>query len=117
MSPEAMKAAAETLNLSSATVKGFATFYDMFRKKPVGRHVIQLCTNVTCILSGAEELLLMLRDRFGLVPDGTTPDGRFSFIAMECIGACGTAPAMLVNADFYENLTKENIFLILESYK
>ncbi len=117
MSPEAMKSVARALDLPPATVKGFATFYDMFRKKPVGKHVIQLCTNVTCILSGSEDLLSMLSDKFGIAPNETTTDGRFSLVAMECIGACGTAPAMIVNTDFYENLTKESIFSILENYK
>ncbi|TAN43745.1 MAG: NADH-quinone oxidoreductase subunit NuoE [Nitrospirae bacterium] len=117
MSIEAMEAVAGALDIPKARVKGFATFYDMFGKKPVGRHVVRLCTNVSCILSGSEELLLRLRDKFGIAPDETTPDGRFSLVAMECIGACGTAPAMLVDNDFYEDLTTENIFSILEKYK
>ncbi|MEW6117551.1 MAG: NADH-quinone oxidoreductase subunit NuoE [Nitrospirota bacterium] len=117
IAPEAMAEVGDLLNIPKATVKGVATFYSMFRHKPVGRHVIQLCTNVACMIMGAERLVDLLKQKYGLEPNGTTADGRFSLVIMECIGACGTAPAMLVNTDFHDNLTEENIFKILESYK
>jgi len=114
---EAMKTVARILNLTEAEVKGTASFYSMFRFKPMGRNLIQLCTNVSCMILGAERLVDFLRNRYGLEPDGTTADGRFSLVIMECIGACGTAPAMLVNDDLHENLTEERIVEILERYK
>ncbi|NTU43511.1 MAG: NADH-quinone oxidoreductase subunit NuoE [Nitrospirales bacterium] len=117
LSPEAMEAVSDYLGVPKATVKGVATFYAMFNTRPVGRHLIQLCTNVACMVMGAERLVDLLKDRYGLVPNGTTEDGRFSLVIMECIGACGTAPAMLVDKDFHENLTEENIFEILERYR
>lgn len=117
LSQDSMSAVGELLNIPKATVKGVSTFYSMFRHKPMGRNLIQLCTNVACMIMGAERLVDILKSRYGLEPNGTTDDGRFSLIIMECIGACGTAPAMLVNTDFYENLTEENIFLVLEKYK
>ncbi|MBI3593017.1 MAG: NADH-quinone oxidoreductase subunit NuoE [Nitrospirae bacterium] len=115
--PAAMSAVGELLNVPKATVKGVATFYSMFRHKPVGRHLIQLCTNVACLVMGAERLVDMLKERYGLEPNGTTSDGRFSLVIMECIGACGTAPAMLVDTEFHDNLNEGNIITILESYK
>ena len=117
LSPEALKEVGEILNVPKAEVKGVSTFYAMFRHKPIGRHLIQLCTNVACMIMGSENLLNILKDRYGLEPNGTTVDGRFSLVVMECIGACGTAPAMLVDTDFHDNLTEKRITEILESYK
>lgn len=117
LSPNAMAAAGELLNIPEATVRGVASFYSMFRHKPMGKHLIQLCTNVACMLMGAERLVDILKDRYGIEPNDTTSDGRFSLIIMECIGACGTAPAMLVNTDFYDNLTEQRIEEILTNYK
>ncbi|MFO0754153.1 MAG: NADH-quinone oxidoreductase subunit NuoE [Thermodesulfovibrionales bacterium] len=117
ITPDAMAAVGELLNVPKATVKGVATFYSMYRHKPVGRHLIQLCTNVACMLMGAESLADLLKEKYGLTPNGTSPDGRFSLVIMECIGACGTAPAMLVDTDFHDGLNEKNILEILESYK
>ena len=115
--PSAMEAVGELLSVPRATVKGVATFYAMYYHRPMGRHLIQLCTNVACMVMGAEKLVDLLKDKYGLVPNGITADGRFSLVIMECIGACGTAPAMLVNTDFHDNINADNIFAILESYK
>lgn len=117
LSQEAMTCVASTLNLPEAFVRGTASFYSMFRHKPVGRHVIQLCTNVSCMILGAEKLMDFLKNKYGVEPNATSEDGRFSLVEMECIGACGTAPAMLVDTDFYENLTEKSIEEILEKYK
>ncbi|MCX8069680.1 MAG: NADH-quinone oxidoreductase subunit NuoE [Thermodesulfovibrionales bacterium] len=117
LSNEAIERVSEMLNIPKATVKGSATFYHMFRHKPLGRHVIQLCTNVSCMIMGAERLVEFLQSRFGIKPNSTTEDGRFSLMIMECIGACGTAPAMLVDTDFYDNLTEDRIVEILERYQ
>jgi NADH-quinone oxidoreductase E subunit len=117
LSQDAYEAVAETLNLPKATVKGVATFYAMYKHKPMGRHLIQLCTNVACMVMGAERLIDLLKDRYGIEPGGTTEDGRFSLVIMECIGACDRAPAMLVNTDFHHSLNENNIFEILENYK
>ena len=117
LSLDAMKAVADALNLPESDVRGTASFYSMFRLKPAGRNLIQLCTNVSCMILGAERLIDLLQERYGLLPGGTTDDGRYSLIIMECIGACGTAPAMLVNTDLHENLTEHNIAEILGKYK
>lgn len=117
ISPEAAMSVGELLNIPNAALKGVSTFYSMFRHKPIGRHLIQLCTNVSCMLMGAEKLVDILKMKYGLEPNATTDDGRFSLVIMECIGACGTAPAMLVDTDFYDNLTEETIVNILEKYK
>lgn len=117
LSPEAYEAVADLLSVPKATVRGVATFYAMYKQKPMGRHLIQLCTNVSCMILGAEKLVDLLKHTYGLEPGGMSPDGRFSLVIMECIGACGTAPAMLVNDDFHENLTEKNLAEILEKYR
>jgi NADH-quinone oxidoreductase E subunit len=117
LSHEAMTCVAQTLNLPEAFVRGTASFYSMFKHKPVGRNVIQLCTNVSCMILGAEKLVDFLENKYGVKPNGTSQDSRFSLVIMECIGACGTAPAMLVNTDFYDNLSEQRIEEILETYK
>jgi len=117
LSHEAMQYVAETLNLPEVVVKGTASFYTMFKHKPMGRHLIQLCTNVSCMILGAERLVDFLKNKYGLEPYGTTGDGRFSLLIMECIGACDSGPAMLVDTDFYDNLNEQRIEGILAKYK
>ena len=117
LSPEAYEAVADLLGVPKATVRGVATFYAMYKQKPMGKHLIQFCTNVSCMILGAEKLVDFLKNKYGVEPGGVSPDGRFSLVIMECIGACGTAPAMLVNDDFHENLTEENLEEILENYQ
>jgi len=117
LSREAMSAVSKTLNVPEASVRGTASFYAMFKHKPMGRHLIQLCTNVSCMILGAEKLVDFLKTKYGLENADTTQDGRFSLVIMECIGACGTAPAMLIDTDFYDNLTEKRIEEILEKYK
>jgi len=117
LSLEAIKKVSETLNLPDAFVRGVATFYHMYRNKPLGRHLIQICTNVSCMIFGGERLVDLLRERYGLTPGGTTEDGRFSLIIMECIGACDMSPAMLVDRDLHGRLNEDNIFEILKRYE
>ncbi len=117
LSDEAMRNVANVLNLPEAEVRGTASFYAMFRHKPAGRHVIQMCTNVSCMLLGAERLVDFISRKYGVQPNDTSQDGRFSLVIMECIGACGTAPAMLVNTNFFDGITEKRIEEILEKYK
>ncbi|MCX5717702.1 MAG: NADH-quinone oxidoreductase subunit NuoE [Nitrospirae bacterium] len=114
---DAYEAVSDALGVPRAIARGVGTFYAMYKHKPMGRHIVQLCTNVSCMILGAEKLSDFLKNKYGLETGGTTPDKRFSLVIMECIGACGTAPAMLVDDDFYENLTEKYIEEILEKYK
>ena len=117
LSQDALRCVADSLNLPAATVRGTASFYSMFMSKMTGRNLIQLCTNISCMILGSGKLQDFLNDRYGLKPGSTTGDGRFSLLIMECIGACDGAPSMLVNEDSYSNLTEEKIAGILEKYK
>ncbi len=117
LSPDAYETVSYLLGVPTAVARGVGTFYAMYKHKPAGRNIVQLCTNVSCMILGAERLVDFLKLKYGLEPGGTTEDGRLSLVIMECIGACGTAPAMLVNDDFYDGLTEKRIEEILERYK
>ena len=103
------------MELSPALVASVASFYSMLYRRPVGQHTIQVCTNVSCSLAGAQPLLEYLSQKLGIEPGETSPDGRFSLLEVECLGSCGTAPAMQVNDAYYENLTEARIDEILAS--
>jgi len=113
---EALSAVALALHISRAEVYGLATYYSMFSTGPMGRNVIHLCDNLACTLLGAESLRSYLERKLGIKMGETTPDGRFTLKNAECLGACGQAPVMLVNDDFYEALTESTIDEVLEKY-
>jgi len=115
VSDEGILAIAGLLGLPPARIEGVATFYTMYNRKPVGRFHIQICRNLSCSLMGAEHLVDHLSGRLGVKPGETTPDGKFTFTTVECLGSCGTAPVMQVNDDYYENLTADAIDAILET--
>ena len=105
---------ADYLGVPAMQVKEALTWYTMFHRKPVGRHVIKVCRNIACSLMGAERLLGHLTARLGIGEGETTADGRFTLLAVECLASCGTAPAMQVNDTYHEGLTEEKIDRILE---
>ncbi|MCL7453210.1 MAG: NADH-quinone oxidoreductase subunit NuoE [Anaerolineae bacterium] len=110
---EAIDAVAEIMELAPARVGAMASFYTLFQRQPVGRHVIYVCTNVACSLLGAEHLLEYLGHKLGVEPGETSADGRFTLVEVECLGSCGTAPMMQVDEHYFENLTEEKIDRIL----
>ena len=116
LSPEAIDAAAKAVGVSRAKAQGLATYHTLYWKKPVGRNVIMLCTNVACTLMGAETMLEHLEKKLGIREGETTKDGKFTLQEVECIGSCGSGPAMVVNETFYYNLTESAIDEILGKY-
>lgn len=114
LSVEVMDSVAEYLKLPATRVYEVATFYTMLHKKPVGKYHIQLCTNISCSLMGAETLHDFLRNKLAINKGDITPDGRFSLEEVECLASCGTAPVMQINDDYYEELTPEKINQILD---
>lgn len=107
---------ADYLGVPAMQVKEALTWYTMFHRKPVGRHVIKVCRNIACSLMGAERLIEHLTEKLGVGEGETTADGRFTLLAVECLASCGTAPAMQVNDTYHEGLTEEKIDRILEGY-
>jgi NADH-quinone oxidoreductase E subunit len=107
LSEDAMRCVADVVNLPYAHVLGVATFYTMYFKKPMGKHHVQVCTNVSCMLRGGDELYIHAKQKFGIGHNECTSDGRISLEEVECMGACGGAPMIAINEDFYENITTE----------
>ena len=117
LSPELMDAIAHYLGMPPVAVYEVATFYTMYELRPVGRHVINICTNISCKLRSAGEIVDAMQKRLGVKLGETTEDGRFTLRSVECLGACVNAPAIQVDKDYHENLTCENIDQILEQYE
>ena len=116
VTPEAMELCAERLEVAPARAREVASFYVMLHKEKPGRHVIDLCTNVSCSLRGAERLLAHLEKTLGIRAGHTTADGRFTMREAECLASCGTAPAMLVDERFHENLTEAKLDQVLAEH-
>lgn len=115
LNAEQMNAVAEYLELPSIQVYEVATFYSMFQTKEVGRNEVAICTNVSCMLRGAEEIVEHVEEKLGIKLGESTDDGRvFLKKEEECVAACCGAPAMMVNHKYYENLTKEQVDNILD---
>jgi NADH dehydrogenase (ubiquinone) flavoprotein 2 len=109
---------ATVLGLTPAYVKGVLTFYTMYHTHPVGRHFIQVCTTSPCNICGGEEVAKAFLKHTGCGELGaTSPDGRFTVIEVECLGACGFATPVLIDDDFIESVTAERVPGILQGYK
>lgn len=115
LSPEIVREIAGLFHLSPNEVYEVASFYTMFHKKPVGKYVVQVCTNISCLLCSCEELMAHLQRRLGIRPGETTADRKFTLLEVECLASCGTAPVVQINEDYHENLTVEKLDRILDS--
>ena len=114
LSTELMDAVAEYLEMDPIAVYEVASFYSMYELEPVGRHKICVCTNISCQLRGADEVVSHLTKRLGIGLGESTADGRYTLKEVECLGACGGAPMFQIGHDYYENLTPAKIDEILE---
>ena len=101
---EAEQWIAERLGLTPSFVHGITTFYTMYRTAPAGKHVVQVCTTVSCMLRGADPVLAHIKQKLGVEVGETTPDGMFTLVTVECLGSCGTAPTIQVNDDYFEDM-------------
>lgn len=110
---EALDEVAATMELPTTLVASVSSFYTMFNRKPVGRHLVQVCTNISCSLLGAEHLVEHIGRKLGIKPGETTPDGTVTLLKVECLGSCGTAPMMQVDDKYYEDLTETKVDQIL----
>jgi NADH-quinone oxidoreductase E subunit len=115
LSTDAMKEIAGIFELSPNEVYEVASFYTMFYKKPVGKYVIQVCTNISCLLCNAEQIVDHLTKKLGIKLGETSPDNKYTLLEVECLGSCGTSPVVQINEDYYEDLTPEKLDRILDS--
>ncbi|HSA93638.1 MAG TPA: NAD(P)H-dependent oxidoreductase subunit E [Terriglobales bacterium] len=111
---EAVTYLASKTDLTELEIRNVISYYSMLTTKPRGRYNLQVCTNISCMLRGAEGIFEHCKSRLGIGHKGTSKDGVFSLEEVECIGACSWAPAMQVNYDFHENLTAEKVDKLLE---
>lgn len=117
ISDQSMVEVARELDITPAFVRGVVTFYTMYHQHPVGRHFIQVCTTTPCNLCGAEDVVAALLEHTDCGELGaTSPDGRFTVIEVECLGACGFATPILIDDDFIESVTPEMVPQLLEKY-
>jgi NADH-quinone oxidoreductase subunit E len=107
--PEEEAAVADLLAIRPIEVREAVTFYSMFRRRPAGRRLLQVCTNLTCTIRGGDRILDHLRKTLGIEPGGTTPDGRFTLIEVECQGACDQAPCLMIGETLHGGLTPESV--------
>ena len=108
-----MDAVADYLGMPAIAVYEVASFYSMYNLKPVGRHVISVCTNISCMLCDSEKIVEYFKKRLDINLNETTPDGKFTLREVECLAACTQAPVALIGKKYYENLTPEKIDEIL----
>jgi len=114
LSVDVMKYVGSILNIPYENILGVAEFYTMYNKKPIGKNHLQVCTNISCMLCGAYDVLDYISDKLDIKTGETTQDGKFTLSEAECLGSCGTAPMLQLNNYYEENLTKEKIDNLIE---
>ena len=117
LTDEAMAHIAELVGCTPAEVLGTASFYEMFKRHPVGRYLVTVCTNISCLLLGGEELLARAEEVLGVSPGGTTADGMFTLEDVECLAACTEAPCLQVNYRYRHRVTPEDFDRLVEDLR
>lgn len=111
----AMDLVAEMVGLAPMRVYEVATFYTMYNLKPVGKNFVQVCTNISCLLKGSDDVFKVCKNKLGIENGETTPDGMFTLLEVECLGACVNAPMMQVGDDYYEDLDAASTEKVLDA--
>jgi len=114
LSAGVMRAVGQRLDLSPVFVESVASFYTMYQRRPPGKYLLQVCTTLSCQLCGTSGLVEHLKEKLGIDFGETTPDGRFTLVDVQCLGACGEAPVVQINNDYYTNLTPDSLDEILD---
>jgi NADH-quinone oxidoreductase subunit E len=117
LADEVIQEIAKRVGLTELEVRNVISYYSMLRTKPVGKYHVQVCTNISCLLRGGEEIFEHCKQRLGVGNKQVTSDGKFSLEEVECIGACSWAPAIQVNYEFHEELTPEKFDAVLKKYE
>ncbi len=115
--PEALREVAEALDVTPAYCLSIASFYDMLHLAPVGRHMIEVCTNLSCALAGAQAVVDAFSSELGVAPGETTEDGAFTLRAIECAGGCGRAPVVVVDHRYREPVLPDDVPAIVEEIR
>lgn len=115
--PEALREVADAMDLPPAQVQAVATFYDMYNLEPVGRHIVEVCTNLSCALVGAKQVVEAFEEQLGIPPGETSDDGEVTFRLIECAGGCGYAPVVVVDNRYREPVKPEDVPAIVEELR
>lgn len=117
LSEETQGEVATILGVTPQSVREVVTFYTMFHQRPVGKYLLQVCRNLSCCLKGGHRLQKQIEERLGIQEGETTQDGRFTLVSVECLGSCGTAPVLMVNDRYHEDVTPAEIDRLLTELK
>jgi NADH-quinone oxidoreductase subunit E len=117
LSPDALRETAEALGTTPAFCESVASFYDMFHEQPVGRHLVEVCTNISCALVGAQQVLERLEDELGVHAGETTGDGEVTLRTVECLGGCGWATIVAVDHKYRTNVQPDDVPAIVEGLR
>lgn len=117
VSDESLDDLAQLLKMSTTELDGIATFYNLIRRKPVGRHVAMICDSVSCWIMGYDRVRQHMCERLGVPLGDTTADGRFTLLPIVCLGACDHAPAMMIDGDLHDDLDEQKVDAVLAGYK
>jgi NADH-quinone oxidoreductase subunit E len=117
LADDAMEQVAELVDATPAEVRGVATFYEMFKLHPVGKYMVGVCTNISCMLLGGEELLEHCSNKLGVKPGGTTADGVFTLEETECLAACTEAPMLQVNYRYFHKISHDEFDKLADDLK
>ena len=115
--PEAFREVADALELTPAFCQSVASFYDMFHLAPVGRTLVEVCTNLSCALSGAQRVVDAFEHELGIRPGETTDDGQITFRTVECLGGCGRATVVAINNRYRESVGADDVPAIVEELR
>ena len=117
VSDDAVKELADILEMSPSAIDSVATYYNLIFRRPVGRHVIFVCDSVSCWIMGQEKIAKSLKEKLTIGYGKTTPDDRFTLLAIPCMGTCDHAPAIMIDEDLHRDLITDKLDKILETYK
>ncbi|HZB34734.1 MAG TPA: NADH-quinone oxidoreductase subunit NuoE [Gaiellaceae bacterium] len=115
--PEALREVADAMDLAPAQIQAVATFYDMYNLEPIGRHIVEVCTNLSCALVGAKQVVEAFEEQLGISPGETSDDGEVTLRLIECAGGCGYAPVVVVDNRYREPVKPEDVPAIVEELR
>jgi NADH-quinone oxidoreductase subunit E len=115
--PEALQEVAYAMDVTPAHAQAVASFYDMYNLEPVGRHIVEVCTNLSCALVGAQQVVDALEEQLGIPPGETSDDGEVTFRLVECAGACGYAPVVIVDSRYKEPVRPDDVPALVEELR
>jgi NADH-quinone oxidoreductase E subunit len=117
LSPETLREVADALELTPAYCKSVATFYDMYHLEPIGTHLVEVCTNLSCALAGAQKVVDAFEVELGVKPGETTPDNEVTFRTVECLGGCGYATVVAVDHRYKQNIGPDDVAGIVKELR